>query len=70
MLDEPRRHRRYMLILGLAALATVPLPFVGAETRIVWGLPLWLWWSFTATAVFAGVTAWGILRLWRDGGGG
>lgn len=66
MFDEPRRHRRYLLILGLAALATVPLPFVGTDTRFVWGLPLWLWWSFTATAVFAGVTAWGVLRLWQD----
>ncbi len=69
MFDEPRRHRRFMLILGLSALATVPFPFIGAETRIVWGLPLWLWWSFTFTAVFAGVTVWGILRLWRAGGG-
>ena len=59
-----------MLVLGLAALATVPLPFTFAETRIVWGLPLWLWWSFTMTAIFAGVTAWGILRLWHDDGEG
>ncbi len=55
-----------MLVLGLAALATVPFPFILAETRIVWGLPVWLWWSFAATTVFAGVTVWGILRLWRD----
>ena len=68
MIDEPRRHRRFMLILGLTALATAPFPFIGAETRLVWGLPLWLWWSFTLTAIFAGVTAWGILRLWRDEG--
>ncbi len=66
MLDEPRHHRRFMLILGLTALATSPFPFIGQETVWVWGLPLWLWWSAGFTAVFSGLTAWGMLRLWRD----
>ncbi len=68
MQDEPRRHRLYMLVLGATAVLTAPFPFIGAETRMVWGLPLWLWWSFTFTAAFAGLIAWGILVLWRGDG--
>ncbi len=65
MLDEPRRHRRFMLILVLVAVATAPFPFIGGETVLVAGLPLWLWWSLTFTAALSGLTAWGVLRLWR-----
>ena len=66
MTDEPRRHRRFMLTLGLVALATVPFPFIGSELILLWGLPLWLWWSLSFTAALSALTAWGILRLWRD----
>ena len=66
MIDVPRRHRLFMLALVLAAVATAPFPFIGRETVLVLGLPLWLWWSMFFTAVFSGLTAWGILHLWRD----
>ncbi|MEM7582232.1 MAG: hypothetical protein AAF560_02540 [Acidobacteriota bacterium] len=66
MIDEPRRHRRYMLLVGAAILATAPFPFIGRETVMFWGLPLWLWWSFGFTATLSGLTAYGMLRLWRD----
>ena len=66
MQDEPRRHRRYLWLLGLAALATAPVPFVASEPVMVLGLPLWLWWSFSATATLSGLTVWGVLRLWRE----
>lgn len=66
MFDEPRRHRRYMLTLGVITFATAPFPFIGRETVLVLGLPLWLWWSFGFTAALSGLTAWGLLRLWRD----
>lgn len=66
MFDEPRRHHRYMWTVALVAMGTSPLPFVGSETVLVWGLPLWLWWSFLMTATLSGLTAWGMLRLWRD----
>ena len=65
MFDEPRRHPRYMLLLGLLVLGTVPFPFVGGETRLLWGLPTWLWWRFVLTAALAFSTSWGVLRLWR-----
>ncbi len=61
-----RRYRRFLLVLASAAVATAPFPFVGRQTVMVAGLPLWLWWSLFFTAVFAGLTAWGILRLWPD----
>ncbi len=66
MIDEPRRHWRYMLVVGLVILATAPFPFVGRETVMLLGLPLWLWWSFSFTALLSGLTAYGMLRLWRD----
>lgn len=64
--DEPRRHRRFMGVLGLTALLTSPFPFVGRETLWLWGLPAWWWWSAAFTAAFSGLTAFGVLRLWRD----
>ncbi len=67
MYDEPRRHRRFMLTVVLVALATAPFPFIGRETVMVLGIPLWLWWSFAFTAALSCLTAWGVLRLWRDG---
>ncbi|MEM7352288.1 MAG: hypothetical protein AAF657_15915 [Acidobacteriota bacterium] len=66
MFDEPRRHRRYMWTVVLVALGTAPFPFIGRETALFWGLPLWLWWSFLMTAALSGLTAWGMLRFWRD----
>jgi hypothetical protein len=64
--DEPRNHRRYLLLLGLLVLGTVPFPFIGGETRWLFGLPTWLWWSVVMTTALACTTAWGILRLWVD----
>lgn len=66
MFDEPRRHRMYCLAMVTAVLATVPFAFVGRAPASWLGLPLWLWSSFGATAVLSGLTAWGILRYWRD----
>lgn len=66
MLDQPRRHPRFLILLGLVALATVPLPFVGGELRRVWGLPLWLWWSLGFTVAMAALTSWALLSLWSD----
>ena len=66
MRDEPRSHRRFLILLGLTALATAPFPFVGREPAQFLGIPVWLWWSGLATASLSAVTVWGILRLWRD----
>ncbi len=63
MFDEPRRHRRFMLILALVALGTVPFPFAGRELVMVLGIPLWLWSSAFATTALSALTAWGVLRL-------
>ena len=60
------RSRRW---LGLLALATVPFPFLGSETRFWIGIPLWLWWSASFTVALAVATAWMILRGWTDDAG-
>lgn len=65
-MDEPRRHRGFMAVLGLLALATAPFPFIGAEPRMLLGLPLWLWWSIVMTVAFAALTSWGFGRYWKD----
>ena len=65
-MDEPRRHPRYLILLALAAVGTVPFPFLGAPPVMVLGLPLWLWSSIGFTVALAGLTAWGILRYWKD----
>jgi hypothetical protein len=66
MRDEPRRHPLYMLLLGLAALGTVPIAFVGATPRSWLGLPLWLWSSAISTMALSLLIVWGVLRYWRD----
>jgi len=66
MFDEPRRHRLFMSAVAGVALFTAPFPFIGRELVLVWGLPLWLWWSFALTATLSALTAWGMLRLWHD----
>ncbi len=66
MRDEPRRSRRFLLFLGLTALATAPFPFAGSELVLWLGIPAWLWWSFLWTAGLSALTVWGLLRLWRD----
>lgn len=68
--EEPRRHRGFLALLALVALLTAPFPFAGAPLVLVWGLPLWLWWSLGMTALLSAVTVWGIVRLWRDDGDG
>ena len=64
--DEPKRHPLYMFLLALSALATVPFLTAGGSSSFMWGLPTWLWLSLAATCLFAGLTAYGILRYWRD----
>lgn len=64
--DEPRRHPLFLLLLALAALGTIPVAFVGREAVFWLGLPVWLWSSILFTAALSGVTAWGILRFWKD----
>ncbi len=66
MTDEPRRHPVFMILLALTALAIVPLPFINPQPTLWLGIPLWLWWSFGWTFVLSCLTAWGILRYWRD----
>ncbi len=66
MRDEPRRHRGYLLLLALTCLNTIPWPFAGRAPVILAGLPDWLWWSGGWTVALSVVTAWGILRYWRD----
>jgi hypothetical protein len=68
-MDEPRRHPVFMTLLAAAAAGTVPFAFAGAGPTMVWGLPLWLWWSILFTVLLSGLTAWGILRYWKDGTG-
>ncbi|MCZ6726163.1 MAG: hypothetical protein O7A98_02270 [Acidobacteria bacterium] len=66
MNDEPRKHPVYMVLLGLVALGSVPLWFVGAAPTDWLGLPVWLWSSIGFTLALSGMIAWGILRYWRD----
>lgn len=66
MADEPRKHPLYMLLLALCALGTAPFLFIGSDSRFVLGLPLWLWSSAGFTLALSLLTAWGILRYWRD----
>ena len=66
MADEPRHHIGYLVAVAMAALGTVPFLFVGREYRVVVGLPLWLWSSLLFTVLLSVLTAWGILRYWKD----
>jgi membrane protein implicated in regulation of membrane protease activity len=66
-MDEPRNHPIFMLLLALAALASVPVLFVGQPLVLWWGIPLWLWWSAGATLALSLLTSWGFARYWTDG---
>ena len=66
MTDEPRRHPLFMLLVALCALGTAPFLFIGSQPVVVLGLPLWLWSSIGFTVALSLLTAWGILRYWRD----
>ena len=55
-----------MLLLALACLASVPVFFVSPSPAVWLGLPIWLWWSFGWTVVLSLLTAWGLLRYWKD----
>lgn len=66
MRDEPRKHPWYMLLLGLAALGTVPIAFLGAPPASWLGLPLWLWSSAASTLALSLLIVWGVVRYWRD----
>ena len=70
MSDEPRKHPLFMLALALTSLATVPFLFIGPEPAFLLGLPAWLWWSGAWTVLLSCLTAWGILRYWKDDGDG
>ena len=66
MTDEPRRHRFFLIVLALVILGTVPFLFVGRTPALMLGLPLWLWSSIVFTVALSTVTAWGIVRYWKD----
>lgn len=66
MQDEPRRHPIFLLCLVLTMLGSVPFLFVGSEQGHFWGVPYWLWSSAGFTVALAVVTAWGIVRYWKD----
>ncbi len=68
MEDEPRRHPRYLLMVAICSLGSVPFLFVEQESLDFLGFPLWLWSSLFFTACLSAVTAWGIRRFWKDGG--
>ena len=68
-MDEPRRHPRYLILLAVAAVGTVPFAFIRTPPMTILGLPLWLWSSMVFTTVLAGLTVWGILRYWKDDSG-
>ena len=54
------------MLLGLTALATAPIPFIGVAPTVILGLPIWLWWSIVLTLVLGVLSTWGILRYWKD----
>ena len=64
--EEKLQARRNAALLALAAIGTVPFPFVGRQPVDWLGLPLWLWSSLAFTVALSALTAWGILRYWRD----
>jgi hypothetical protein len=66
MKDEPRRHPGYLALLAIVSLGTVPVLFVGSESEGWLGLPAWLWSSMAFTLALSALTAFGILRLWKD----
>lgn len=66
MTDEPRRHWLYLILVALAILGSVPFAFVGRTPAPVFGLPLWLVSSMIFTALLSFLTAWGIMRYWKD----
>ncbi len=66
MRDEPRKHPLFLLLLALAAIGTVPIAFVGREPASWLGLPVWLWSSVGFTLLLSALTAWGVLRYWKD----
>ncbi len=55
-----------MLLVVLCALGTAPFLFIGSEPVFVLGLPVWLWSSIGFTLALSLLTAWGVLRYWRD----
>ena len=66
MSDEPRKHPLFLILLAVAALGTVPVAFVGRPPAAWLGLPVWLWSSIGFTLLLSALTAWGVLRYWRD----
>lgn len=66
MSDEPRKHPIFLVLLALAALGTVPIWFVGRAPQSWLGLPVWLWSSIGFTWTLSALTAWGVLRYWKD----
>lgn len=66
MTDEPARHRRFLLLLGVFGVASAPFPFAGRQLESFAGLPIWLWWSLGFTTALALLTCYGLLRYWKD----
>lgn len=55
-----------MTLVAIAIVGGVPFAFVGRPLRTMFGLPTWLWSSILFTALLSILTAWGLLRYWRD----
>ena len=66
MLDEPRKHHGFMILMVVVCILTVPFLFVGRTPTLWLGLPSWLWWSMSWTLVLALLTGWGLLHYWKD----
>lgn len=64
--DEPRRHPWFLVLVALASLGAVPFAFIGRVQVVLWGLPLWLWWSIAFTVCLVVVTSCGLVCYWKD----
>lgn len=64
--DGRGRESTWILVgIGATAIGAVPFWFIGRPEVFWLGIPVWLWSSFGFTAATAGITAYGIHRLWR-----
>jgi hypothetical protein len=66
MMDEPRKHRVFLLLMAVTSIGAVPFAFIGRDNAFVMGLPVWLWSSLGFTVALAALTTWGLLAYWKD----